>query len=694
MSEDLEPGDIVERYRVEAELGRGGMAVVYRVTHTGLSTTHALKVLLTDQESVRARLLDEGKLQASLNHPNILAVRDVLDVGGSPGLLMDYVSGGSLAEWLGEGGHGEAERRAVFEQVIAGVAHAHSQGMIHRDLKPANILLEPSADGVIPKIADFGLAKALGEADTRDHRTVRGTAMGTPAYMAPEQVHDASEADRRADLWALGVMLFELFVGERPFLGNTQAKILGRVLTANYSDPHLVRPDLDDHIASAIRGCLVRDPDARLQDCTQLSEVLAGEREVTATLPVTNATFADTGGVTMTVGPSQAPTEWADERAETEQAPVAPPEPVTESPTKVSASAASAARVRVQRAMWFGLIAVAPLVALTDLSRPIEGLVQYPVIRLARGELTVDGAVVVGFEGMRDPRQLRSQHAAVIDALVDAGATAIIVDVALITETEHDEGIAAAIARAAERRVPVIIPVFTEGIAPRKPESEALRTAGPLGLVEFQREMLMGAVVRAPLFSRTLDDQLFWHAAALGVHGHLGARRDIEIEGDELVIGGTRNATWAGVAWLHPVGDVPRVAYEAPDSWGEDIRGRVALIGSYGGSADLHRTPDGPRYGVEIQAALVQTLIRQAALEVVPLWVDAVLALLTGVLTVLVGWLLPRRRRLVAAVVPAGILAILIALVPSGIMAALIPVVLAALMAAVVINRSLREENP
>jgi len=273
----LQPGDIVERYRVESILGEGGMAAVYRVTHTALGTSHALKVLSNDQPDVRKRMLAEGQMQASLSHPNILTVRDVIDVSGALGLLMDLVNGGSLADLLKRAPLGIDERLEIFHAILDGIALAHKHDMVHRDLKPANILLDVRTGKQVPKIADFGLAKVLGDADARDYKTRQGVSMGTPFYMAPEQVYDASTVDQRADIWALGVILYQMFTGQLPFYAEKQLAILGQVITGRYQDPAELCPNLDPAIVNAIRGCLVVSPDQRIQDCEMLRKVLGGQ---------------------------------------------------------------------------------------------------------------------------------------------------------------------------------------------------------------------------------------------------------------------------------------------------------------------------------------------------------------------------------------------------------------------------------
>jgi serine/threonine protein kinase len=142
----LEPGQTHDRYSVEAMIGRGGMAVVYRVRHTSLGSHHALKVLTLGGPGVRERLMQEGRLQAQLRHPNIVAVTDVLEVGGNPALVLELVDGPTLDGWLDANPRPPLDiAEAMFRGVVNAVHAAHARGLVHRDLKPANVLLAPSA---------------------------------------------------------------------------------------------------------------------------------------------------------------------------------------------------------------------------------------------------------------------------------------------------------------------------------------------------------------------------------------------------------------------------------------------------------------------------------------------------------------------------------------------------------------------
>ena len=190
------------------------MAAVYLGRHAQLDSLHAIKVLFITAPQIRERLLREGRVQANLRHPNIVSVTDVLEVQGAPALVMEYVDGPALDAWLLEHKPTIDEALWLFRGIVRGVSAAHERGVVHRDLKPANILLSRTNEGIVPKVTDFGLVKSV--SDTKGH-TQTGLALGTPEYMAPEQIRDASEVDQRADMFALGCILYELVCHRRAF---------------------------------------------------------------------------------------------------------------------------------------------------------------------------------------------------------------------------------------------------------------------------------------------------------------------------------------------------------------------------------------------------------------------------------------------------------------------------------------------
>ena len=246
------------------------------VRHVKHDTLHALKVLTISSPAIRERMLREGRVQASLQHPNIVPVDDVLELDGSPALLMEYVEGPSLEAALQRYRLTLSDAELLFAGILAGVQTAHLAGLVHRDLKPANVLLAHTAEGFVPKVTDFGLAKLMVHEPGMAH-TRAGISMGTPSYMAPEQIRDARSVDQRADVWSLGCLLYELTTRRRAFPGDEALAIYNAVVDADFEQPRRYVPALPDRVNQAILGCLRLEPDERIPDCETLAAVLSGE---------------------------------------------------------------------------------------------------------------------------------------------------------------------------------------------------------------------------------------------------------------------------------------------------------------------------------------------------------------------------------------------------------------------------------
>lgn len=281
--DELQPGALIdERYIVEAEIGRGGMAIVYRVRHAQLGTLAALKLLTMPATSIQKRLMHEGRVQAALQHPNIVSVSDVVVHNNAPGLVMEYVRGPSLDDFL-------LQRRPTVEQadelaagILKGVAAAHAHGLIHRDLKPANIMLSITDTGLIPKVTDFGLVKVL-EGDSSNSKTRSGVAMGTPSYMAPEQISDAKSVDVRADIFSLGAILYELVSSVRTFDDEDMFKVFSAIVGGNYRPIQEYVPELPERMIAAIDGALIPDRESRIPDVLRLLAVWSGQESADGT---------------------------------------------------------------------------------------------------------------------------------------------------------------------------------------------------------------------------------------------------------------------------------------------------------------------------------------------------------------------------------------------------------------------------
>ncbi|MCO5996536.1 Stk1 family PASTA domain-containing Ser/Thr kinase [Actinoallomurus rhizosphaericola] len=260
------------RYLVRSRVARGGMATVYAGHDTKLDRTVALKVmhanLAMDEEFVR-RFIGEAKSAAALSHPNVVAVYDQGTDKGYVFLAMEYVPGRTLRDLLTERGRlGPREALQVMQPVLSALGAAHRAGLIHRDVKPENVLL--TADGQV-KVADFGLARA----ETASKQTKTGMIIGTVGYLAPEQVI-SGDADARTDVYAAGIMLFELLTGRQPYDGGTPLAVAYKHVNETVPLPSSVVPGLPPQIDALVASATNRDPARRPSDADHF-HAAAGE---------------------------------------------------------------------------------------------------------------------------------------------------------------------------------------------------------------------------------------------------------------------------------------------------------------------------------------------------------------------------------------------------------------------------------
>lgn len=260
------------RYHVESRLARGGMATVYLALDRRLDRTVAVKVMhpqLAEDEEFVSRFIREAKSAARLSHPNVVAVYDQGADDGTVFLAMEHVAGRTLRDLMREKGRLSARQTLdVMESVLAALGAAHHAGIVHRDVKPENVLL--ADDGRI-KVADFGLARAVSGATS--HTSATGVLMGTVAYLSPEQV-ERGVADPRSDVYAAGILLFEMLTGAKPYDGETAIQVAYRHVHDDVPVPSSLVPGLPGALDALVARATSRDPDGRPDDARRfLAEV-------------------------------------------------------------------------------------------------------------------------------------------------------------------------------------------------------------------------------------------------------------------------------------------------------------------------------------------------------------------------------------------------------------------------------------
>jgi hypothetical protein len=273
----LQPGQTVGPYRIVRELGRGGMGRVYLATDDRLGRSVALKALppeWTSDLDQRERLRREARAAASLTHPGICTVYALEELDGQLFIATEFLDGHTLREEIERLPPSPERTLSVAREIAAALASAHDKGIVHRDLKPENIMR--TRDGRL-KILDFGLARLEGSAAGRlaDRLTSPGLVIGTPAYMAPEQL-SGEDANVRSDVFAFGVLLYEYACGRHPFEAATAVALAARVMASEAVPIERAVPQLPQAVAEVIDRCLRKDPASRYGSATEIVHALAG----------------------------------------------------------------------------------------------------------------------------------------------------------------------------------------------------------------------------------------------------------------------------------------------------------------------------------------------------------------------------------------------------------------------------------
>ncbi|SDT77969.1 serine/threonine protein kinase [Streptomyces sp. TLI_053] len=265
------------RYRVERRIAAGGMSTVYRSTDTRLDRVVALKVMhasLAGDAAFTARFIREAKAVARLAHPNVVNVFDQGADGGHVFLAMEYVPGRTLRDLLND--RGALSIRAaldILEPVLAALGAAHRAELVHRDVKPENVLI--TDDGLV-KVADFGLVRVLNAADgaASSSTSTTDTVLGTVSYLAPEQIRPGAETDRRVDVYAAGILLYEMLTGSRPHTGENPVQVMYRHLHEDVPPPSATVPGVVPELDAIVAGACARDRELRPYDAVELLAAL------------------------------------------------------------------------------------------------------------------------------------------------------------------------------------------------------------------------------------------------------------------------------------------------------------------------------------------------------------------------------------------------------------------------------------
>jgi serine/threonine-protein kinase len=292
------PGAVIDgKYRVERRIGQGGMAYIVAARHLQLDEIVALKFLVTPEgreEEFRVRFLREAQVTAKLRSPHVVRTLDFgVTEEGSPFIVMEYLEGITLRQLLRDVGPLPIDVAVGYAvQTCEGLAEAHRHGVVHRDLKPANLFLTKDlGGGDLVKILDFGVSKLRNFAAAQSDLTAAGTLLGSPRYMAVEQIVRAGDVDTRADIWSLGTILYEMLVGHPCFAGNNTATVCAAIINGVSQMPmREARPEIPEELERVVLRCLHRDLDERTPDvailatelvsATGLEELIGGAKAV------------------------------------------------------------------------------------------------------------------------------------------------------------------------------------------------------------------------------------------------------------------------------------------------------------------------------------------------------------------------------------------------------------------------------
>jgi serine/threonine-protein kinase len=285
------------RYQLIDELGKGTMGVVYKAHDPMLSRTVAIKTINMDEAEqdglaeFEARLYQEAKAAGGLNHANIVIVHDIGKSGNLLYMAMEYVEGGDLRDMLAEGRLPPVDKAVdIAAQVAEGLAYAHEHHVVHRDIKPANIMITPQGR---VKIADFGIARMR----SAESRTQTGVILGSPKYLSPEQV-TGQRADHRADIFSLGVILYQMLTGSTPFNGDSVGSLMYQITNLDPPAPSTVNPQAPLMLDYIVAKALAKAPESRYQSAAELaSDLRECSRRLAAETQALSGWFSESGSL-------------------------------------------------------------------------------------------------------------------------------------------------------------------------------------------------------------------------------------------------------------------------------------------------------------------------------------------------------------------------------------------------------------
>ena len=348
-------GKRIGDYEILGELGKGGMGKVYKVRNVISDRVEAMKVLLPDlagQKDLADRFLREIKVLASLNHPNIAALRTAFTAENQLVMIMEYVEGETLAALIEDGPVPVADALKYMDDALAALSYAHHQNIIHRDVKPSNMMITPQG---LLKLMDFGIARSGNDQSL----TVTGTALGSLNYMPPEQIQGGA-VDARSDIYSLGISLYEIVTGKQPFKRDSDFAIMAAHMKETAKRPIELRPDLPQGLNDMILMAMSKDPAMRFQTADAFRAALASVRQSLGT-----GQQAATPLMTQITPPAWTPTPAVAQPGTSAAPPRVPTQPVLQ-PTanQMPPTAIVAAQASSHRGLYITLGAVIVLVVL------------------------------------------------------------------------------------------------------------------------------------------------------------------------------------------------------------------------------------------------------------------------------------------------------------------------------------------